>query len=126
MGGDRYCGFCGKHETEVARLIAGPIANICNECVELQHGMLNETPSRKRSLHEVLSRARQRRIAELEAENRRMREALEKIAAPTFGTELWNTHKERAEIYWTHLTNFQTIARTALSQEDRDGTGNEQ
>src|SRR5690606_36434042 len=70
MGGDRYCGFCGKHETEVARLIAGPIANICNECVELQHGMLNEDPSRKRSLHEVLSRARQRRIAELEAELR--------------------------------------------------------
>ena len=56
------------------------------------------------------------RGASLEAENRRLREALEKIAAPTYGTELWNTHKERAKIYWRHLISFQTIARAALKE----------
>src|SRR5690606_17002615 len=99
MGGDRYCGFCGKHETEVARLIAGPIANICNECVELQHGMLNEDPSRKRSLHEVLSRARQRRISELEAENRRMREAL--------------------DLFWSQSLAIETLARRAYGESSQ-------
>lgn len=29
------CGFCGKSDTEVARLIAGPQSMICNECVAL-------------------------------------------------------------------------------------------
>ncbi len=121
MGGDRYCGFCGKHETEVARLIAGPIANICNECVELQHGMLNEDPSRKRSLHEVLSRARQRRI---EAENRRMREALEDIAV--YGCGMLNqpaTLNEPVETWLRRrIREYERRARAALSQEDRDGT----
>lgn len=29
------CAFCGKGQSEVARLIAGPQSMICNECVEL-------------------------------------------------------------------------------------------
>jgi ATP-dependent Clp protease ATP-binding subunit ClpX len=28
------CSFCGKSESEVKTLIAGPSANICDECVE--------------------------------------------------------------------------------------------
>jgi hypothetical protein len=31
--GDRRCSFCGKSELDVRRLIAGPIAFICDECV---------------------------------------------------------------------------------------------
>jgi hypothetical protein len=31
----QVCAFCGKSNTEVARLIAGPSAMICNECVAL-------------------------------------------------------------------------------------------
>ena len=29
------CSFCGKSQAEVERLIAGPSAFICNECVTL-------------------------------------------------------------------------------------------
>ena len=29
-----YCSFCGKEQSEVARLIAGGIAFICDECIE--------------------------------------------------------------------------------------------
>jgi ATP-dependent Clp protease ATP-binding subunit ClpX len=30
-----YCSFCGKSQQELRKLIAGPTAHICNECVEL-------------------------------------------------------------------------------------------
>lgn len=30
-----YCGFCGKPDDQVERLIAGAMAFICNECVDL-------------------------------------------------------------------------------------------
>jgi hypothetical protein len=29
----KHCSFCGKHHSEVANLIAGDGASICNECV---------------------------------------------------------------------------------------------
>jgi len=29
------CSFCGKHESDVKQLIAGPDVSICNECVIL-------------------------------------------------------------------------------------------
>ena len=29
------CSFCGKHQEQVSRIIAGPGAYICNECVNL-------------------------------------------------------------------------------------------
>jgi ATP-dependent Clp protease ATP-binding subunit ClpX len=29
----RYCSFCGRHHSAVAKLIAGPGCSICNECV---------------------------------------------------------------------------------------------
>jgi ATP-dependent Clp protease ATP-binding subunit ClpX len=43
-GGRRplYCSFCGKSQDQVSKLIAGPTAYICNECVdvctEIVHG----------------------------------------------------------------------------------------
>lgn len=37
------CSFSGKSNAEVARLIAGPTAYICNECVELCNNILGET-----------------------------------------------------------------------------------
>jgi ATP-dependent Clp protease ATP-binding subunit ClpX len=36
------CSFCGKEERAVAKLIAGPGANICNECVSVCRTMLEE------------------------------------------------------------------------------------
>ena len=44
----------------------------------------------------------------------RLREALERIAKPTYGTELTDTDEERAKHYWTLLQVMQHIARKAL------------
>ena len=39
----RYrCSFCGKHQDQVRRLIAGPNVYICNECVKLCNGILDD------------------------------------------------------------------------------------
>jgi ClpX C4-type zinc finger len=37
-----YCSFCGKHRSEVRKLISGPRAFICNECVQLCFDIMNE------------------------------------------------------------------------------------
>jgi ClpX C4-type zinc finger len=34
------CSFCGKHQKQIQKLIAGPGAYICNECVKRVHGVL--------------------------------------------------------------------------------------
>jgi len=39
---EKTCGFCGKTQHEVKVMIAGPIANICNECVELSVALIRE------------------------------------------------------------------------------------
>ena len=36
------CSFCGKHQEQVSRIIAGPGAYICNECVHLCMSILND------------------------------------------------------------------------------------
>ncbi|MDD3165121.1 MAG: ATP-dependent Clp protease ATP-binding subunit ClpX, partial [Oscillospiraceae bacterium] len=36
------CSFCGKHHSQVKRIIAGPNAYICNECVELCISILHD------------------------------------------------------------------------------------
>ena len=36
------CSFCGKHQDQVRRLIAGPGAYICNECVQLCMSILDD------------------------------------------------------------------------------------
>jgi hypothetical protein len=46
----------------------------------------------------------------------RLREALEIISKPTYGTELFDTAGQRAEIYWQHLKRFQIIAKKALEK----------
>ncbi|MGD0022686.1 MAG: ClpX C4-type zinc finger protein, partial [Smithellaceae bacterium] len=30
-----FCSFCGKMQSEVRKLVAGPTAYICDECIEL-------------------------------------------------------------------------------------------
>ena len=43
-GRDQFfvCSFCGKAESQVNRLIAGPGAYICNECIELCQSILDD------------------------------------------------------------------------------------
>ncbi len=38
-----YCSFCGKRETQVERLIAGPGVYICSDCVQACSELLQET-----------------------------------------------------------------------------------
>jgi hypothetical protein len=38
----RYCSFCGKPQQEVAYLIAGPEALICNECVQICDDVIDD------------------------------------------------------------------------------------
>lgn len=40
--GRKQCSFCGKRQSEVERLIAGPGVNICNECVGLCQNLMEE------------------------------------------------------------------------------------
>ena len=42
------CSFCGKHQDQVRRLIAGPGAYICNECVQLCMSILEDGPDCRR------------------------------------------------------------------------------
>ncbi|MDO5689851.1 MAG: ATP-dependent Clp protease ATP-binding subunit ClpX [Tissierellia bacterium] len=41
-GKDVYCSFCGKHQDEVKRLIAGSNVFICNECIHLCNEIIEE------------------------------------------------------------------------------------
>ena len=36
------CSFCGKDQSEVRKLVAGPSVHICNECIELCRSILVE------------------------------------------------------------------------------------
>ncbi len=36
------CSFCGKHQDEVIKLVAGPSAYICNECIDLCSDLLDK------------------------------------------------------------------------------------
>jgi ATP-dependent Clp protease ATP-binding subunit ClpX len=40
--GPRRCSFCGKEESPVRRIVAGPAVYICNECIYLFLEVLNE------------------------------------------------------------------------------------
>jgi ATP-dependent Clp protease ATP-binding subunit ClpX len=43
-----FCSFCTKPSTEVKKLIAGDAVYICDECIDLCHGILHEVPVEKR------------------------------------------------------------------------------
>src|SRR5687768_15576424 len=40
---DLKCSFCGKHQRDVAKLIAGPKVFICNECVEICNEVIDDS-----------------------------------------------------------------------------------
>ncbi len=39
---DTFCSFCGKGQSQVKKLIAGPNIFICNECVDLCHNLIDK------------------------------------------------------------------------------------
>ena len=42
-----FCSFCGKKQTEVAKLIAGPAVYICDECIRLCGEIIDEETEKK-------------------------------------------------------------------------------
>jgi len=44
------CSFCGKSQKEVKKLIAGPSAYICDECIELCNEIVNEDLEKESNL----------------------------------------------------------------------------
>lgn len=38
-----HCSFCGKSETEVAKLVAGPRVYICDSCVAIASQIINDS-----------------------------------------------------------------------------------
>jgi len=41
---DIRCSFCGKHEKDVKKVVAGPNVFICNECVAVADKIMKERP----------------------------------------------------------------------------------
>jgi len=41
---DLRCSFCGKHQGEVKKLLAGAKATICDECVATADRLMKESP----------------------------------------------------------------------------------
>ena len=44
-----FCSFCGKNQSEVKKLIAGPSVYICDECVSLCNDIIKEDLTEKDS-----------------------------------------------------------------------------
>lgn len=53
-----HCSFCNKSQSDVKRLITGPHANICDECVELCEDILLDPVATPPSLPPPQSRDR--------------------------------------------------------------------
>jgi ATP-dependent Clp protease ATP-binding subunit ClpX len=45
---DLFCSFCGKSQSEVRKLIAGPAVYICNECIDLCKDIIAEEYEKER------------------------------------------------------------------------------
>lgn len=50
------CNFCDKDQREVKRLVAGPSAHICDECIELAAEIVEEEAVKDRSRKARVSR----------------------------------------------------------------------
>lgn len=55
-----YCSFCGKHRDQVAKLIVGESAAICNDCVDFCQGLLvDEIVEQAENKHQAILDPRQ-------------------------------------------------------------------
>ena len=56
------CSFCGKLQSEVGTLIAGPGVYICDECIDICQSIINEEPDAKRKKGKCGTRRKNGRI----------------------------------------------------------------
>ena len=68
------CDFCGKYQSEVKRIIAGPGVYICDECVDICKDIIEEDKLKNKKLPEVLTPEQ-----EIDKLNDRLKEASELI-----------------------------------------------
>src|SRR5262249_47532220 len=54
MAGTLSCSFCGKSQSEVRKLIAGPTVYICDECIGLCNDIIAEEADRGNDLQDAL------------------------------------------------------------------------
>ena len=60
------CSFCGRPQSQVRRLIAGPDVYICNECVDLCRDIISEgMAAESMEIHEEAELPKPKEIAEL-------------------------------------------------------------
>ncbi len=52
-----HCSFCGKPQTDVAKLIAGPFVFICDECVEMCNDVIAGRPISDKGYKKPLERS---------------------------------------------------------------------
>jgi len=52
---DLLCSFCGKSQSEVKKLIAGPGVYICDECIELCNDIIAEEYEKEEAKHSRVS-----------------------------------------------------------------------
>jgi ClpX C4-type zinc finger len=61
---ERFCSFCGKSQKAVRKLIAGPTACICDECIMLSNAIIAEEierappPRTEAAMHVLVSAAK--------------------------------------------------------------------
>lgn len=72
-----HCSFCGQSQALVAKLIAGPGVYICNECLDLCNGIIDDESDDRLALLTSLSS----RVDHLVEELRQDGVAWEEIAA---------------------------------------------
>jgi hypothetical protein len=85
-----HCSFCGKSQHEVAALIAGPTAHICNECVGLCDNIV-EDQAIDRTLREASAGDPVATTAEI-----MRRKANDQLEAYKTGAERWREHLVRS------------------------------
>lgn len=54
-GQDVHCSFCGKSQSEVQKIVAGPGVFICNECVALSQEIINQEIAADRTENQPLT-----------------------------------------------------------------------
>jgi ClpX C4-type zinc finger len=53
------CSFCGKHQDEVRKIIAGPTVYICDECIDLCNDIIYEEIDREKDAEPTASQQAQ-------------------------------------------------------------------
>jgi hypothetical protein len=118
-----YCSFCGKSQYEVAKLIAGPVVFICNECVSLSVDVCLddgiaiagiEAPLGPMTANEVTSRTAFATVAAMDFEAAALRLKTYGVIPPLVG----------GKVAVVPLRDFRALLAQGLDPKDESPVGN--